>query len=137
MGRAKKKMKTSLPPIPKGLGAAVKFFEEWAGIGYDPKKETKAQGKRRGAIDLARAESIAASRGWRAKWEHSQEPYEMGDAETDMPSEVLDCLLYDENGSVIGSLGQIGDPSRQYARVVEAELASEALGDETKQETLF
>jgi hypothetical protein len=112
---------------PTSHSKAVAFFMKWAGWGYTPGKETKAQGRRRGAIALAKAEAEAARRGWRVKWEHSQEPYEMGDAETEMPSEVLDAVLYDENGNVIGSLSQIGDPSNQYSRVVEAELALEAL----------
>lgn len=107
------------------FNAAVKFFEEWAGYAVGP-GETAAQARRRGAYRLAQAEAEMHSRGWRVEWEHSQEPYEMGDAETEMPREVLDAVLLDENGRVMASLSQIADPSRQYGRVVEAELALEA-----------
>jgi hypothetical protein len=106
----------------------VSFFMKHAGSSYTPGKETKAQGKRRGAVALAHAEAEASRRGWRVSWEYSQEPYEMGDAESEMPSEVYDAVLRDENGEMLESLGMIGDPSREYRRVVEAELALEALG---------
>ena len=107
--------------------SAAQFFYKHAGWGYTPGKETKAQGQRRGAKLLAEAEAEAARRGWRVKWEDDQLPYEIGDAETEMPSEVLTAVLYDENGNVLASLGGIADPDRNYGRVVEAELALEAL----------
>src|SRR5277367_5306292 len=110
--------------------AAVKFFYKHAGSSYTPGKETKAQGKRRGAQALAHAEAEAKRRGWRVEWEHSQEEYQMGDAETEHPNEVLDAVLKDEDGHVLASLGSIGDPSRSYGRVIEAELALEALANE-------
>jgi len=44
-----------------------------------------------------------------------------------MPSEVLVAILKDASGNVIGSLSGIGDPDNNYRRVVEAELALEAL----------
>jgi hypothetical protein len=118
---------------------AVEFFYKHAGWGYMPGKETKAQGRRRGAILLARAEKEAQRRGWKVKWMDSETPYEMMDAEDEMPKEVLDAVLYDSGGKVLGGLGQIGDPSREYGRVVEAELALEALheaGHDVRQETL-
>ena len=114
---------------PTSHARAVAFFMRHAGWSYAAGKETKAQGRRRGAIALAKAEAEAANRGWRVRWEHSVEPYEMGDAEMEMPSEVLDAVLFDEHGHAIASLGQIGDPSRSYGRVVEAELALEALAE--------
>ena len=50
----------------------------------------------------------------------------MGDEEK-MPNEVLCATLKDKDGHVLESLGGIGDPSRDYARMVEAELSLEAL----------
>lgn len=106
---------------------AIAFFYKHAGYSHDPKKETRAQGRRRGAKALARAEAEASARGWRVEWEGDPEAYEMGDAETEEPREVLGAVLRDENGHVLGSLWGIGDPTREYRRVVEAELALEAL----------
>jgi len=111
--------------------AAEDFFYEHGGFGYDPKKETKTQGRRRSAKEAAKAEEIASRLGWTFEWEHDQEPYEMGDAETEMPAEVLTCVLRDENGQVLESLGSIGmsgnlKKDRDYGRTVEADLAHEA-----------
>jgi len=77
--------------------------------------------------DLARAEQLADEQGWKVEWKYDQDPYELGDAEEAPPSEVLVAVLKDNQGNVLGSLGGIGDPTRAYQRVVEAELALEAL----------
>jgi hypothetical protein len=105
---------------------AEEFFYRNAGSSYTPGKETEEQGKRRGAKKLAKAEREAAKRGWTVEWEHDPEPWDGDD--DDQPSEVLNAVLRDKNGKVLASLGAIGDPSRSYGRVVEAELALEALG---------
>lgn len=86
----------------------------------------------KGAMDLARAEKYADDHGWEAVWEDDPEEYELGDAETERPFEVLTCVIKDENGHVLGSLGSIGmsgnaRQDRDYRRVVEAELALEAM----------
>lgn len=114
----------------KKASEAEKFHHQHGGFSYDPKKETKAQGKRRSAQQAAKAEKIAEELGWRFEWENDPEPYEMGDAETEAPDEVLTCVLYDENGDVLASLGGIGMSGTQrerknYGRVIEAELAME------------
>jgi hypothetical protein len=114
----------------KKTNPAESFFFEHGGYSYDPKKETKAQGKRRSARDAAKAEKIARELGWRFEWQEDPEPYEMGDAETEMPFEVLMVTMYDENGEAVQSLGSIGMSGkaiadRQYARVVESDLALE------------
>jgi len=83
-------------------------------------------GRKESAIDLARAEAIAEELGWECRWEDDQEEYQLGDEE-EMPNEVLTCVLYDEDDEVLSSLGGVGDPSKTYGRIVEAELASEAL----------
>lgn len=126
--RGSPKKKTSSPPP---SSAAEKFFYEHGGYSYDPKKETKEQGHRSTARAMAKAEEIAERLEWQFTWEEDPEPYEMGDAETEMPAEVLTCLLRDENGNVIASLGGIGmsgnhRQDKEYGRVVEAELALEA-----------
>lgn len=113
---------------PDAMKRAVAFFYKHAGSSYTPGKETKAQGQRRGAKALAEAEAEAKERGWTFEWEHDPEPYEKGDAEIEDPDEVLGCVLKDEDGKVLASLWGIGDPDHNYRRVVEAELAQEALG---------
>lgn len=107
---------------PVAHGKSFKFFKEWAGYVVG---ELAA-----GALALARAERVAQELGFEFEWEEDPEPYEMGDAETEMPSEVLNCLaLYadDERDYTSASLCGIGDPSPEYHRVVEAELALEIL----------
>lgn len=120
--------RTRKPRRKTSHASAVAFFAKNAGVAYTPGKETKRQGQMRGARELARAEAEAASRGWRVKWEHDSEPYDMGDMETEHPKEVLGAILVDESGRQLASLWGIADPSRNYGRVVEAELALEALG---------
>jgi hypothetical protein len=109
--------------------AAIAFFSEHAGFSYDPKVETPEEGRQNSALHYAKAEQFAKERGWTAEWRDDPEPYEMGDAEETPPSEVLGCVLKDSSGEVLASLWQIGDPTRAYRRVVEAELASEAIAD--------
>lgn len=104
---------------------AYEFFRKQAGgrVGYSA--ET--------AHALAKAEQEAGSRGWRVQWEDDPEGWDsLGDIDPKTVNEVLAAVLYDEQGNVLGSLGSIVDPDRNYARVVEAELALEALPRETR-----
>ena len=117
---------TRAPKMTPTLAKAKAFFYKHGGYSYDPKKESQAQGRKRVALEMARAEAEASSRGWRVVWEGDPEPYET-DLEGDEPNEVLGAILRDEHGNVLASLWGIGDPSRSYGRVVEAELALEAL----------
>lgn len=116
---------------------AAQFFFRHAGYSYDPKTETRLQGRWRGARRLAWAETQAQERGWSAEWQH-EESWTCGDLGCDRQDnhehEVLYCILRDGTGSVIGSLGMIEmspvlAEARAYGRVVEAELASEALAE--------
>lgn len=115
----------------KRLTDAERFFTRHADYSYDPKTETPAQGRRRGGKSLAAAEAYAQAHGWGFEWE--AEPYYScaDDITCDQPGEheheVLSCVLRDATGRVLASLGMIYDPSREYARVVQAELAAEAL----------
>ena len=118
----------------KNRASAVKFFIRHAGSGYDPKKETKAQGRRRGAVALAKAEAEAEKRGWTVEWKHEEDPdlSWADDEQREAIDEVLYATLRDDAGQSLASLGNItfGKNSvhnRRYGRVVEAELALEAL----------
>lgn len=117
-----KKSTKSIKVVSENMSAPVRFFLAHAGYSYDPQVETKAQGKRRAAESLARAEEYAEKQGWTVSWEQDEEPYETDDAD-DKPTEVLGCVLKDADGEVLGSLWGIGDPSREYSRIVAAELA--------------
>lgn len=113
-------------PAPKSnLKAAEEFFYENAGYGYGP-GETPEQGRRRGAKLLAKAEAYAEQKGWKVSWEGDDDAYSQYKDEPEV-KEWLSAILRDEKGNVLGSLGSIGDPSREYGRVVEAELALEAM----------
>lgn len=117
------------------------FFFRNAGHSYDPSRETKRTGRIRYARELARAENEAKVRGWSVLWEDEIDvDLSWCECETDgveHEHEVLCAILYGEDWTntlksrrdmkVLGSLGNIVDADRNYRRVVEAELALEAL----------
>lgn len=114
---------------------AIAFFRKHGGYAKKPGESTHAA-KNRMARALARAEAEASARGWRVEWEG--DPEGASDFESDVrmgytsreeePREILGAVLRDEEGHVLSSLWGIEDPTREYRRVVEAELALEALG---------
>jgi hypothetical protein len=111
---------------------AVKFFLKNAGARY-PSGATgtkKREAVKAGAFRLAAAECALENRGARVEWEHDEAPYDPGDNVGYEPKEVLCAVLRDSSGKVLESLCGIDDPTRAYARVVEAELALEAFGAE-------
>jgi hypothetical protein len=113
-----------------------RFFFDNAGFGYNPKTETKRQGKKRWAQELAKAEAFASEHGWRAEWVCDED----ADASfVDTWEDVKDrdawhaeehtaegCVLKDASGETLASLWGIFDADVNYRRVVEAELAQEA-----------
>ncbi len=117
---------------------AVAFFRKHAGYAKKP-SETVAQAKTRMAKALAKAEAEASARGWTVEWEHEVMPdlSWADEEEQDEIDEVLMAALKDEHGRVLASLGNItfgkdNVANRAYKRVVEAELADEALYEEKK-----
>jgi len=83
-----------------------------------------------GARALAYAEQEATARGWRVEWRDDPEGWDsLGDIDPETVKEVFYAVLFDENENVLASLGSIVDPDRAYGRVVEAELALEALNN--------
>ncbi len=114
--------------------AAVQFFYENAGSAYNPAKETEEQGKRRGAIALARAEQwLSEQPGHTIEWleDADYEPCQCGDSGCESPSFGWGCVVKvgDEQQSLWGiGFGGDGYPSGDtYARVVVAELALELM----------
>ena len=110
------------------------FFLAHARYRYDPRTETAEQGRRRCAKALADAELKSTLSGWSCKWEvdtdSSSADWPDGG---EPPYAVWGCTLRDEQGKSLGSLwsidfGREGEPWGQpYRRVIEAELALEAL----------
>ena len=103
------------------LAARFRFFHEHAG--YIVGRRAVA------AISLARAEIQARREGISFEWEDELEPWDADPECGPAPTYVLCCLARDASGQVVASLGMVGvnrlsDP---YLRVVEAELALEAL----------
>lgn len=109
---------------------AVSFFLANAGWGYNPETETPEQGKLRGAIKLAEAEQWAKSQGHTFVWE---EDWLVGshvdefDAYDSEPEICESATMLDSDDNVLASLGCVDDATDDYRRVVEAELALEAM----------
>jgi hypothetical protein len=114
---------------------AWRFFLANAGYSYNPQIESLAQGKARSARRFAKAERDAASKGIRFEWEFDPDGCIGCDCGSDdcecstgNDHETLECLAFDKAGKLVASLGSVCKPSREYRRVVEAELALEVLG---------
>ena len=110
----------------------VAFFAEHAGYSYDPRTQTPEEGRLECARKLADAERRGSDAGISFQWKHD----DITNAEfedTDAPYPLWLCLCFDENGSVVASVGGVdfgrdGVPqSDPYRRVVEAEMALEAM----------
>jgi hypothetical protein len=104
----------------KRLREGYQFFFTHAGYATPP-------GRAVCALELAKAERAAEEAGFTAEW--VEDPEGWYDVEGSEPKEVLGCIVKAPSGLDV-SLWSIGDPSRQYRRVVEAELASELLAEE-------
>lgn len=115
--------------------AAFQFFYNQAGYSV-AKGETKEQGRARTARQLAKAERDAKSLGYRFEWEEDwsigshREYYGADSAYAHREPDTCEtCMCISPEGEVVASLGCIDDASANYRRVVEAELALEALAD--------
>jgi len=111
-----------------------KFFYKHAGYSFDTNTESKRQGKERCARRLARAERYAKRQDWHYEWTEDIDGCigcDCGSADcacsTGTAHEVLVCVLRDSDDHVLGSLGSICEATREYGRVIEAELALEAM----------
>ncbi len=138
-GRATEAQATRRKPSVR-LTPAEQFFYDHAGFSYPTGANAKQQEAAHVQLakSLARAEAEAEKRGWTVEWEHDQDadtswmdPEQIDDYESGR-TEILSAILRDENGEVLGSLGGVALTVRRsqrdsYGRVVEAELAQEAL----------
>jgi hypothetical protein len=131
------------------LSPAERFFFDRAGASYVPGHETLESGTARGAILLAGAVRTGIERGWRVTWEIDPDA-DIKPAKNYFVSGAphWQALLTDGSGDVLAALGSIDlgfdipdDPGSgprrplddDYARVVAAELALEALWEERPQ----
>jgi hypothetical protein len=119
------------------LKGAAAFFYDNAGYSWDDTRETPEQGKVRTAEKLAAAERFALDQDWYFEWDIDK------DAHLDRPSGIIQpedkayyCELWDSAGdNLLQCLCGIWEPTREYRRVVQAELALEAkLNQEAKEE---
>jgi hypothetical protein len=110
----------------------VRFF--YANAGYAKKAgESVHSATLRNAKALADAENYAEDHGWTYQWEEDPQGYDsLGEDEDPEDIEVLWVQLLDESGASLASLGGVNlrkdrGIKDKYARVVEAELALEAM----------
>lgn len=118
----------------RSLSKDERFFYDHAGYSYDPKTETAQQGRIRCALSLAEAEDAAQRLDWRYEWTNDwgvgshREYFGKDSAYADREPDTCEfCQLFDADGEVLETLGCVDDASTEYRRVIEAELASEAL----------
>lgn len=110
-----------LPPERQRLADAFRFFHEHAGYVVGESAVC--------AIALARAEQFAREHDLTYAWEPESEPWDGC-----VPLAPTDCLDWvacrDGNGEVLASVGMVATTgySDPYRRVLEAELALEAMG---------
>lgn len=80
---------------------------------------------------LARAEVRAQEAGLTFEWvwDDDADLSLMTDREREKDHEVMGCVVHAPEGQVLASLWGVTDPDRNYIRVVEAELALEALAE--------
>lgn len=108
--------------------AAYLFFLKHAG--YSVKLgESQRSGHSRSARQLAAAERDACALGYRFEW-YDDDHFGNHSNEADAPEHCELCVCYDDHGHVVDSLGCIDDATPEYRRVVEAELAMEALAEQ-------
>lgn len=112
---------------------AYQFFLRHAGYSYDPKTQTRMQGRIKCAQSLARAERTACDAGFSHEWETDRVSNSSEFRDDVPPYSLWCCVARDSKGAIVATLGGIdfgpdgspwGDP---YRRVVEAELSSEGL----------
>jgi hypothetical protein len=111
---------------------AYLFFLRNAGYSYNPKTQTKRAGRSETARKLAKAERDARALGYTFEWEYDSEGCTGCSCDspdcacsTSEPHETLGCIVMDADGHACGSLWGICEPSHEYRRVIEAELALE------------
>lgn len=106
----------------------VQFFYDNAGYSYNPATGTEEMGRIHCANRLAQAEIDGRHFGLTFEWvpDNDADPMDW-DGDGPMGDEAYGCVVRDPEGNIRASLWAIFDPTPQYRRVVEAELAMQAL----------
>lgn len=111
------------------LPGARRFFDRAGGMSYRPGVETRRQGRRRSSLHSAVAECVLKDEVYNDRaevvWEDDQDARSYDPEQYANAEEVL-CAGIKQNGRFIASLCGIDDPSRDFVRIVEADLAAEA-----------
>ena len=109
--------------------SAYHFFLKHGGYSYRPGQETRRQGRIRSAKAYAQAERDARRFGltFRWDWDNDVDDSWMDETERAQEHEWTYCVARTPDGRCVASLGGIVDATPEYRRVIEAELASEAL----------
>lgn len=113
--------------------SAVRFFYNHAGWSYNPNTETKSQGRWRSARALTAAEKGAKAKGLKFHWEYDQDGCsgcECGYKDCRCANGTCQpevCIVYSPEDKQLASLSGICGVTSDYGRVIEAELAQEAL----------
>ncbi len=116
----------------KQLTADELFFYDNAGFSYKEAIETAQVGRIRCAKELALAELTAERLGWEVEWEWDNDIDDswLTPEEQAKEHEWTCARLWDaEHKTVLAAIGGVVDATPTYQRVIEAELASEALAE--------
>lgn len=105
------------------LNAAERFFWNNAGWSYDPRKETQARGRTLCAKAMADAEQAYQDAEAYANWCFKIVPDELATFDEGAPRWLM--YIEDTQGHVMASLGAVDDDSKDYSRVIRAELSLE------------
>jgi hypothetical protein len=112
---------------------AEQFFYKNAGYARRP-GESAAKARRRAAKQYAAAEKWAEEKGYTFEWEEDPHGWDsLGDVDPSDVSEVLEVVMKDPKGAIVGSIGGVLMTGRlvadrDHGRIVEAELALEEMG---------
>ena len=106
------------------------FFYDHAPFSFNRAKETQLEGRMRCANELMMAEEYAKESDWEYDWDIDPDAEPVDPADKDEAGEALYCRLVNRHGLVLESLYGIWEPTKEYRRVVEAELALEAMARE-------
>ena len=108
--------------------AGIAFFFEHAGYSYPVCSDERMilRERQNGAARLEAAEWEARDQGFTFEWEHDgMTNREWTDEGEEIPT--FACICRNAEGKIVASLCGIDDSTNPYRRVVEAELALEAL----------
>lgn len=106
------------------------FFYQNAGYSWDPKTESREQGRRRCAKQYAEAEKRATELGFSFEWQVDPDIDSSEWSDDPEPWATWLCIMRDDTGTVRNSCGGVdfgrdGAPwGSPYRRVMEAELAT-------------